>query len=123
MSLHHLSATEDLNLGYVICILFSNVNEMLFQGCPVKDIMPWLDDIYKKIPQAKSSAKFYECKANVVKSTLDMDSLLEIFETAYINNVQVFNNIHVYVPPRGKTNNVVSEQVRHKLACTVTEDG
>ena len=26
-------------------------------------------------------------------------------------------------PPRGKTNNVVSEQVRHKLACTVTEDG
>ena len=24
-------------------------------------------------------------------------------------------------PPRGKTNNVVSEQVRHKPACTVTE--
>ena len=27
----------------------------------------------------------------------------------------------VYEPPRGKTNNVVSDQVRHKLACTVTE--
>ena len=26
-------------------------------------------------------------------------------------------------PPRGKTNNVVSEQVRHKLGCTATEDG
>ena len=26
-------------------------------------------------------------------------------------------------PPRGKTNNVVSEQVRRKPACTVTEDG
>ena len=26
-------------------------------------------------------------------------------------------------PPRGKTNNVVSEQVRHKPACTVTEAG
>ena len=26
-------------------------------------------------------------------------------------------------PPRGKTNNVVSEQVRHKPACTITEDG
>ena len=26
-------------------------------------------------------------------------------------------------PARGKTNNAVSEQVRHKLACTVTEDG
>ena len=26
-------------------------------------------------------------------------------------------------PPCGKTNNVVSEQVRHKLACTATEAG
>ena len=26
-----------------------------------------------------------------------------------------------YEPPHGKTNNVVSEQVRHKLACTSTE--
>ena len=29
----------------------------------------------------------------------------------------------VYEPPRGKTNNVVSEQVRHKSGCTVTEAG
>ena len=29
----------------------------------------------------------------------------------------------LFEPPRGKTNNVVSEQVRHKPACTVTEDG
>ena len=26
-------------------------------------------------------------------------------------------------PPRGKINNVVSEQVRHKSGCTVTEAG
>ena len=26
-------------------------------------------------------------------------------------------------PPRGKTNNVVSEQVLHKSGCTVTEAG
>ena len=26
-----------------------------------------------------------------------------------------------FEPPRGKTNNVVSEQVRHKSGCTVTE--
>ena len=26
-----------------------------------------------------------------------------------------------YEPPHGKTNNVVSEQVRHKSACTSTE--
>ena len=31
---------------------------------------------------------------------------------------------HIIIePPRGKTNNVVSEQVRHKQASTVTEDG
>ena len=28
----------------------------------------------------------------------------------------------IYEPPRGKTNNVVSDQVRHKPACTVTEE-
>ena len=27
-----------------------------------------------------------------------------------------------YEPPREKTNNVVSEQVRHKLGCTSTEE-
>ena len=27
----------------------------------------------------------------------------------------------IYEPPRGKTNNVVSEQVRHKPGCTSTE--
>ena len=31
------------------------------------------------------------------------------------------NGTHSYEPPRGKTNNVVSKQVRHKLACTSTE--
>ena len=37
-----------------------------------------------------------------------------------------FKNIHRknlrFEPPRGKTNNVVSEQVRHKLGCTSTEE-
>ena len=28
-----------------------------------------------------------------------------------------------YEPPRGKTNNVVSKQVRHKPTCTSTEAG
>ena len=30
-------------------------------------------------------------------------------------------NLNVYEPPRGKTNNVVSEQVRHIPASTSTE--
>ena len=29
----------------------------------------------------------------------------------------------IFEPPCGKTNNVVSEQVRHKPGCTVTEKG
>ena len=29
----------------------------------------------------------------------------------------------IFEPSRGKTNNVVSEQVRHKPACTATEAG
>ena len=33
-------------------------------------------------------------------------------------------NTHIeFEPPRGKTNNVVSEQVRHKPAYTATEAG
>ena len=62
----------------------------------MKDIMPWLDDIYKNIPLAKTSAQFYECKANVIKSTLDLDMLLEVFETAMINGAQVcqFSFLH-----------------------------
>ena len=30
-------------------------------------------------------------------------------------------NLVIYEPPRGKTNNVVSEHVRHKPVCTSTE--
>ena len=29
----------------------------------------------------------------------------------------------IYEPPRGKTNNVVSERARHKSGCTVSEAG
>ena len=41
-----------------------------------------------------------------------------------VNNLEIMyltaseNNTE---PPRGKTNNVVSDQVRHKPTCTVTE--
>ena len=32
-------------------------------------------------------------------------------------------NVVIFEPPRGKTNKVVSDQVRHKSGCTVTEAG
>ena len=35
----------------------------------------------------------------------------------------VLGRVSANEPPRGKTNNVVSEQVRHKPSCTSTEDG
>ena len=31
------------------------------------------------------------------------------------------STLYIIEPPRGKTNNVVSEQIRHKPACTSTE--
>ena len=37
-----------------------------------------------------------------------------------VDNIVSLAGIH-NEPPRGKTNNVVSEQVRHKPACTSTE--
>ena len=42
--------------------------------------------------------------------------------------VEVFKNIlattyDIIEPSHGKTNNVVSDQVRHKSSCTVTEAG
>ena len=37
-------------------------------------------------------------------------------------NIQnMLSSPYINEPPRGKTNNVVSEQVRHKPACTSTE--
>ena len=35
----------------------------------------------------------------------------------------LYNDENIIEPPRGKPNNVVSEQVRHKPACTATEAG
>ena len=49
-------------------------------------------------------------------------------DTKYSYKGIYFLTIHVqcndiYEPPCGKTNNVVSEQVLHKLGCTATEAG
>ena len=41
-----------------------------------------------------------------------------LYEIPYLPLTAIFK----YEPPRGKINNVVSEQVQHKLGCTSTED-
>ncbi|KAH3717822.1 cytoskeleton-associated protein 2-like [Dreissena polymorpha] len=57
-------------------------------GCPPEGIIPWLNDIYQKIPMAKTSARYYVCKATVIKHSLDLDAVLEVFADATINNAQ-----------------------------------
>ena len=42
-------------------------------------------------------------------------------EVLEIRHLEVSNRHFINEPPRRKTNNVVSEQVRHKPACTSTE--
>ena len=44
-----------------------------------------------------------------------------VIETQTYENFKFPDTISVNEPPCGKTNNVVSEQVRHKPACTSTE--
>ena len=53
-------------------------------------------------------------------STRLIDSMTEVNEIR-TTPVQSKNRRYRNKPPRGKTNNVVSEQVRHKPACTSTE--
>ena len=57
--------------------------------------------------------------AQVACISLKGDGLNKLFVTF----VQILSYCISYEPPRGKTNNVVSEQVPHKPGCTVTEDG
>ena len=42
---------------------------------------------------------------------------------AHYHVIRINLQTKINEPPRGKTNNVVSEHVRHKLGCTSTEDG
>lgn len=59
------------------------------QGCPSESIVLWLNDIFERIPCAKTSARFYTTKAAVIKDSLDIDAVLQVFEDATINNAQV----------------------------------
>ena len=52
--------------------------------------------------------------------------LLDLGDTYTVGAMRIYNRVDgtvckYYEPPRGKTNNVVSEQVRHKPTCTSTE--
>ena len=47
----------------------------------------------------------------------------DLLSTVVILEVPIALCNKTYEPPHVKTNNVVSEQVSHKLGCTSTEDG
>ena len=48
--------------------------------------------------------------------------IFNLILTPFIQKLNIITQIQ-FEPPRGKTNNVVSEQVCHKRACTATEEG
>lgn len=57
-------------------------------GCPLEDTMKWLDSIEENIDIAKTSARFYICKAKILKSTNDLEEVLHVFEKAVKNCAQ-----------------------------------
>ena len=52
--------------------------------------------------------------------TTKSEEMKKLFRT-YAYNLLIQSTLSVIEPPRGKTNNVVSEQVGHKAVCKSTE--
>ena len=50
-----------------------------------------------------------------------MSDMNFLYAVKVASRLYMLVNITILEPPRGKTNNVVSEQVRQKSTCTVTE--
>jgi hypothetical protein len=64
----------------------------VFQGCPLEDTLKWLNSIEENITLARSSARFYICKAKILKSTNDLEEVLKVFEKAVQNCAQVWES-------------------------------
>uniref|UniRef100_K1QG50 Cytoskeleton-associated protein 2 n=1 Tax=Magallana gigas TaxID=29159 RepID=K1QG50_MAGGI len=64
------------------------IQERTKYGCPLEDTMKWLDSIEENIDIAKTSARFYICKARILKSTNDLEEVLHVFEKAVKNCAQ-----------------------------------
>ena len=63
-------------------------------------------------------------KTNLYKTTnTNCASAWILLNTRQIHYMIIVSSSTINEPPRGKTNNVVSEQVRHKPGCTVTDAG
>lgn len=71
---------------------------LFFKGCPLEDTMKWLDSIEENIDIAKTSARFYICKARILKSTNDLEEVLHVFEKAVKNcaQVEIYNIVNVH---------------------------
>ncbi|CAC5381863.1 CKAP2 [Mytilus coruscus] len=57
-------------------------------GCPREDILSWLDSIKQNIQLSKTYAKFYICKANVLKGRENLEEVLKVYEEAVVNSAQ-----------------------------------
>lgn len=54
--------------------------------------MKWLNSIEDHITLARSSARFYICKAKILKSTNNLEEVLKVFEKAVQNCAQVWES-------------------------------
>ena len=68
----------------------------------------------------KSTQYQYAYDVKNLINSLGYDSGACVYKT-YMPVLFIYLFIYLFEPPRGQTNNVVSEQVRHKPTCTSTE--
>ncbi|KAK3100355.1 hypothetical protein FSP39_018627, partial [Pinctada imbricata] len=82
------SISDDLSLEDQLDSMLEECTTLFDAGCPLQDTLKWLDQIEENMDMAASSAKFYICKARVLQSSGDTDSVLQVFESAVRNNAQ-----------------------------------
>ena len=73
----------------------------------------------KGTPVLDICVNFFLC----VKFEMNFMVMRLVYLTYCRMSMATIRTAETFEPPRGKTNNVVSEQVRHKPVCTGTEEG
>ena len=85
-----------------------------------EEVSPDIVQFVKERDLARDEMKKAQDELTLTQSKLyDAMQKIEALEKVMLEDI--FSDITIIEPPRGKTNNVVSKQVRHKPACTSTE--
>ena len=89
---------------------------------PLESEITAVSELNSAIPMTKNHSQ--SATSSPQKQVRDMKRLRAHSDTSLHKVGYHYENMpmqYPYEPPRGKTNNVVSDQVRHKLTCTDTE--